>query len=75
MFYQIFFSPQVKQIVIISNKHSMYKLNHELLKDLRLKNHQAFSSINKALISQKIEEIKKNCTFPKLFSTVSDQIY
>ena len=30
MFYQIFISPQVKQIVIISNKHGIYKLPHEL---------------------------------------------
>ena len=28
--YQIFFSPQVKQSVIISNKHGMYELPHEL---------------------------------------------
>ena len=53
MFYQIFLSPQVKQIVIISNKHDMYKLNHKLPKDLRLKNYQALSSINNTLISQK----------------------
>ena len=53
MLYQIFLSPQVKQIVIISNKHGMYKLNHKLPKDLRLKNYQALSSINKTLISQK----------------------
>ena len=37
MFYQIFLSSQVKQIVIISNKHGIYELPHELLKDLRLK--------------------------------------
>ena len=35
--YQIFFSSQMKQSVIISNKHGMYKLLHELLNDLRLK--------------------------------------
>ena len=34
--YQIFFSPQVKQSVIISNKHGTYELPHELPKELRL---------------------------------------
>ena len=36
MFYQIFLSPQVKRIVIISNKHGIYELPHELPNDLRL---------------------------------------
>ena len=36
MFYQLF-SPQVKRRVIISNKHGMYELPHELPNDLRLK--------------------------------------
>ena len=35
MFYQIFFSPQVKQCMIISNKHGIYKLPHELPNELR----------------------------------------
>ena len=35
MFYQIFLSPQVKQIVIISNKHGICELPHELPNDLR----------------------------------------
>ena len=34
--YHIFFSPQVKRSVIISNKHGIYELPHELRKDLRL---------------------------------------
>ena len=39
MFDEIFLSPQVKQIVIIiiSNKHGIYELPHELSNDLRLK--------------------------------------
>ena len=36
MFYKIFFSPQVKQSMIISNKHGIYELAHELPNDLRL---------------------------------------
>ena len=35
MFDKIFVSPQVKQIVIISNKHGIYELPHELPNDLR----------------------------------------
>ena len=35
--YQVFFSPQVKQSVIISNKHGIYELPHELTNDLRLR--------------------------------------
>ena len=32
-----FYSPQIKLNVIISNKHGIYKLLHELLNDLRLR--------------------------------------
>ena len=34
--YQIFFSPQVKRSVIISNNYGIYELPHELPNDLRL---------------------------------------
>ena len=34
---QIFFSPQVKRSVIISNKHGIWELPHELPNDLRLR--------------------------------------
>ena len=37
MFDEIFLSPQVKQIVIISNKLGIYELPRELPNDLRLK--------------------------------------
>ena len=33
---QTFLSPQVKRSVIISNKHGIYQLAHELPNDLRL---------------------------------------
>ena len=36
MFYQTFFSLQVKQWAIITYKHDMYELPHELPIDLRL---------------------------------------
>ena len=37
MFYQVFFSPQVKRIVIISKKHGIYELRHGLPNDLRFR--------------------------------------
>ena len=36
MFYQIFLSPQVKQCAIITYKHDIQELLHELPNDLRL---------------------------------------
>ena len=33
---QIFFLPKVKRSMIISNKHGIYELPHELLNNLRL---------------------------------------
>ena len=36
MFHQIFLSPQVKPIVIISNKYGIYELPHELPNDVGL---------------------------------------
>ena len=37
MFDEVFVSPQVKRIVIISNKHGIYELPHELPNDLGLR--------------------------------------
>ena len=37
MFDQVFLSPQVKRIVIIGNKHGIYKLPHELPNNLTLR--------------------------------------
>ena len=37
MFYQILFSPQVKRISIITYKHGIYVLPHELPHELGLK--------------------------------------
>ena len=34
LLYEIFFSPQVKRSVIISNKHGVYELPHEMPNDL-----------------------------------------
>ena len=37
MLYQIFFSPQKKQSVIINNKHGIYEMPYELANDLKLR--------------------------------------
>ena len=37
MFYHTFLSPQVKRWAIITYKHGIYELPHELPNDLRLK--------------------------------------
>ena len=37
MFYLIFFSPQVNRFAIITYKHGIYELPHELPNDLRLR--------------------------------------
>ena len=37
MFYQIFLSPQVKRWAIVTYKHGIYELPHELRNDLRLR--------------------------------------
>ena len=37
MFYQIFFSPQVKRSAIITYKHGIYELLHELWNDSKLR--------------------------------------
>ena len=37
MFDQVFVSPQVKRIVIISNKYGIYELPHEFPNDVRLR--------------------------------------
>ena len=36
MFYKMFLSPQMKQSAIISNKHGIYELPHQLPNGLRL---------------------------------------
>ena len=45
MFYQIFFSPQVKQSVIISNKNCIYEFPDKLLNYLRLSRENYVSNI------------------------------
>ena len=47
MFHQILLSPQVKQCTIITYKHGIYELPHELPYDLRLKKLGNISKVSK----------------------------
>ena len=47
MFDQIFFSPQVKRSVIISNRHGIYELPKELPNDLKLNDHWKLENIHR----------------------------
>ena len=47
MFYQIFLSPQVKRLAIITYKHGIYELPHELLNNLRLKDPRKLRNMRK----------------------------
>ena len=60
---QIFFSPQVKRSVIISNKHGTKALHHELPNDLRLGNLGNYESSGK---SQNLRELEPSAqSFPQ----------
>ena len=47
MFYQISLSPQVKRWAIITDKHGIYELPHELPNDLRLYENRRLGNIRK----------------------------
>ena len=47
MFYQIFLSPQVKRCAIITYKHGIYELSHELPNNLRFKDLRKLETIRK----------------------------
>ena len=53
MFYEVFFSPQVKQSVIITNKHGISELPHELANNLR---HRILGKYEKTRKSQNFTE-------------------
>ena len=47
MFYEIFLSPQVKRCAIITYKHGIYELPHELPNDLRLRKLENIREVSK----------------------------
>ena len=47
MFHQIFLSPQVKRCAIITYKHCVFELPHELSNDLRLQDLRKLGNIRK----------------------------
>ena len=63
MFDKIFVSPQVKRIVIISNKHGIYELPHELPNDLRLRklgNIKKISKLHRIIARRSVFLLKLN---------------
>ena len=54
---QIFFSPQVKRSVILSNKHGIYELPEDLLNNLRLRKLGHIRKISKLhrIIAERLE--------------------
>ena len=72
MFYQTFFSPQLKRCAIITYKHGIYELSHELPNDLNImkvsKLHRMIaqsSCQNENLVKSSKKFLKnRNQTFP-----------
>ena len=52
MFYHIFLSPQVKRWAVITYKHGIYKLPHELPSDLRVTSQEIRKYQESVLTSQ-----------------------
>ena len=64
MFHEIFFSPQVKRCAIITYKHGIYELPHELPNDLRLR---ILGNIKKVLKPQEsLQTLKSDSLVPSL---------
>ena len=61
MFYQIFFPPQVKRCAIITYKHGIYELHHELQTNLRLKDLRKLGNIRKV---PKLDRMIAQCPVP-----------
>ena len=69
MFDKIFVSPQVKLIMIISNKHGIYELPHELLNNLRLGklgNIKKISKLHRIVTQRPVPPPKKINPLPTL---------
>ena len=63
MFYQIFFSPQAKRCAIVTYKHGIYELPHELPNDLRLSAQSSCQNESFVNTSRKLLK-NRNETFP-----------
>ena len=60
MFYQISLSPQVKRCAIITYKHGIYDLPHELPNDFRLKDLRKLGNMRKV---PKLHRMISYCEF------------
>ena len=64
MFYQIYLSPQVKRWAIISYKHGIYELSHELPKNLRLRKLRDLRKLGNIRKVPKLHRIIAQCPVP-----------
>ena len=64
MFYQIYLSPQVKRWAIISYKHGIYELSHELPNDLRLRKLRDLRKLGNFKKVPKLHRIIAQCPVP-----------
>ena len=64
MFYQIYLSPQVKRWAIISYKHGIYELSHELPNDLRLRKLRDLRKLGNIRKVPKLHRIITQCPVP-----------
>ena len=59
IFYQMFFSPQMKRNVIVNNKHEKCNLTHELPNDCKLSIHTEWlNTQHRRLLGQAIPHIR-----------------
>ena len=59
MFYQIFISSQVKRCAIITYKHGIYGLPHELLNGSRLRNNLRIKDLRKLGNIRKVSKLHR----------------
>ena len=60
MFYQIFVSPQLKRWAIITYKHGIYELPHELPNNLKLKKSDKYFALSNLSIYYAWKNIRKS---------------
>ena len=75
MFYQIFLSQQVKRIVIISNKHGIHELPHELSNNLRLSILQNQEILRRSQIFIELEPSAQPSSQNKNFVNISEKLF
>ena len=74
MFYQLFFSPQMKRYAIVNYKHVMYELPHELPNNSRLQK-SVKTSQNESLVACPSAKMKVFLILAKNFSKAEIKLF